>query len=75
MTAEKLLEFLKDNLALDDVTESTELFSSGLLDSVSMLELISFIEEGARIQVSQEDVTLENFDSVEKILKYVADQA
>ncbi len=70
LTKESLLKHLAEDLAVDDVDETTELFSTGLLDSVSMLKLITFVEEKAGVQVSQEDVTLDNFDTVTRILTF-----
>lgn len=49
----------------------TELFSTGMLDSVAMVGLISFVEQHAGVRVQPGDVTLENFDSVDAILAYV----
>lgn len=73
VTQEELLRFLREDLNIDDDIEAqTELFSSGILDSVSMVGLITFIEEKTGAVVQPGDVTLENFDSVERILAHVA---
>jgi len=53
----------------------TLLFSSGLLDSVAMMRIIGFIEEQAGFDVRPADVTLENFDTVARIVAYVAENA
>lgn len=68
----KLLDFIKDKIRTDELNEKTLLFSTGNLDSVSQLDLILFIESEAGITVDQLDVTLENFDSIENILKFVS---
>jgi acyl carrier protein len=54
----------------DAIGAETPLFSSGLLDSVAMLNLIMFIEQQTGIEVRSEDVTLENFDTSSRILFY-----
>jgi len=73
LTDEQLLTFLKESMDFDDdIDADTELFSSGELDSVAMLELIAFVEKTARIEVSREDVTLENFDSVGRIVRFIS---
>lgn len=73
LTEQQVLVFLRDSLEFDaDIDADTELFSSGELDSVSMLQLITFVEQTAKIEVSREEVTLENFDSVRRIVRYVA---
>lgn len=75
LTETQLLSFLKDTLNVDgDVSLESELFSSGALDSVAMLQLITFVEETAGVRVRPEDVTLENFDSAQRILKFAESQ-
>jgi acyl carrier protein len=71
LTEEQLLKFLRDSLDFDDdIDAETELFSSGDLDSVAMLELITFVEGAAGFEVAREDVTLENFDTVARIVRF-----
>jgi len=49
LTTNKVIAFLKDTLQVDgDIDVESELFSSGTLDSVAMLQLITFVEEEAR---------------------------
>lgn len=75
LTAETLIAFLKDQLNVEDAIEAeTELFSTGLLDSVAMLNVITHVEERARIEVRPGDVTLDNFDTVARIVAYVDSQ-
>ncbi len=49
---------------------TTLLFSTGELDSLLLLELIAFIETSCGIRVAWSDVTLENLDTVERILAF-----
>jgi acyl carrier protein len=53
----------------------THLFSSGLLDSFTMIDLVSFVEKTARIRVRAKDLTLENFDCMSRILKFLEARA
>ena len=71
LQTDKLLSYLRESQDLSDVDKDTLLFSSGNLDSVSQLDLIMFIEKHGGFQVSPMDLTLENFDSVSKIMAYV----
>lgn len=59
----------------DEVRADTPLFSSGIIDSVSLLELVAYVEQHAGIKVSPSQVTLSNWDSIEKILNFVATAA
>ncbi len=68
-----LSQFLQDELAIpaDEVDADTPLFSSGLVDSFSLVGLMTFIEIQAGITIAPGDVSLENFDSLGRILAYV----
>ncbi len=72
LTEAKLIEFLVEKRQLEGVTSDTALFSDGTIDSVGMIDLITFIENCDDFEVGQADVTLENFDTVGRILAYVA---
>jgi acyl carrier protein len=61
----------KQGLEPEDFEDDTPLFSSGLLDSFSMVDLIMFIENTAGLRVHPADVTLDNFDSIDRILAFV----
>jgi len=61
--------YLIDNYAISD---TTPLFSDGLLDSFHLLELVTYIEEVADMRISPMEVTLHNLDSIEKIESFVA---
>lgn len=70
LSLDKLVRFFEDQLDLDDVAAGTELFSSGLLDSFSLVEVLMFIETEAGIKVPATDVNFDNLDSPERILAY-----
>lgn len=67
-----LLDFVSEYFQLDrDYLESDlPLFSSSLLDSTSMITLVSFLEEKTGITVDAADITLNNFDTVSAILSF-----
>lgn len=75
VTVEAVLGYLREDHAVTDVEAETALFSSGLLDSVAMMGIIGFIEEKAAFDVRPADVTLENFDTVARIVAYVSENA
>jgi acyl carrier protein len=52
------------------VADETELFSRGLIDSLSVVELVSFVEEQLGRPIPPADITLENFDSIDRIARY-----
>lgn len=73
LNQDELSSYLRDELNIEDqIDGDTELFSSGLLDSVSMVSLITFIEEKTGAVIQPADVTLENFDTPAAIIAYAA---
>ena len=53
------------------IGEDEDLLASGLLDSLSVMSLIHFIEQDLSIDVPAEDVTIENFVSLRAIEAYL----
>ena len=68
-------QFLADNFILDDggagLAADESLTESGVLDSMGVLELITFIEERFGFSVPDEDTLPENLDSVARLVGYV----
>jgi acyl carrier protein len=58
-------------LNISEISDDTLLFSTGLLDSFSVAELLVFLEEQCNFTVEPTEVTLDNLDSVDKILAFV----
>jgi len=54
---------------IDDTMES--IVAAGLLDSLSILELVNALEDRFDIVFEEEDLTLDNFDNLSKIEKIV----
>lgn len=53
------------------IGEDEDLLASGLLDSLSVMLLIHYIEQDSRIDVPAEDVTIENFATLRAIDAYL----
>ena len=76
LTAGHLIDFIKETLQVESgVDADSKLFSTGELDSMSMMQLIGFVETEAGIEVRPDDVTLENFDTVASILQFASAKA
>ena len=54
-----------------EITETTPLISSGLVDSFSMVSLLRFLEKKYSIHIPDADATPEAFDTVERIVALV----
>ncbi|MBF0171719.1 MAG: acyl carrier protein [Nitrospinae bacterium] len=69
-----LVAFIREELLDDeeaDLTPATPLFSSQLLDSMSLSLLLAHVEETFSLRVPAMEVVYDNFDSVDRILAYV----
>jgi acyl carrier protein len=77
ITKDDILAVLRDQLYLDvsEIDETSPLFSSGLIDSFSMATLIVELETRAGFRMEPLDITLENLDTIERMLKYLAPRA
>lgn len=54
-----------------EITETTPLISSGLVDSFSMVSLLRFLEKKYAIDIPDAAATPEAFDSVERVAALV----
>ena len=57
---------------VDDVKDNTMIFDTGLLDSMGLLFLIEFINEEFKIEVSDDELNPQNFESIESIVKFIS---
>ncbi|HZS48047.1 MAG TPA: acyl carrier protein [Blastocatellia bacterium] len=74
MLPESVMSFLskaaKDNrTSLPDANSS--LFLAGVLDSFSLVDFVSVIENECGIKVSDSDLRPENFDTINKVETYI----
>lgn len=65
-----LTEFLPGE-SPSNLKDDTPLRTSGILDSVAMLKLVSFIEERCGIEVEAHEAGNENFDSIDGIASFI----
>jgi acyl carrier protein len=72
-TAEVIRSFIAAELASDGpaVDLDTPLVSGEVLDSMAILELVGFLEEEFEIVLAAADVTVDNFETVERIARLV----
>lgn len=68
-------EFLKGSSALggdDDVRADMSLLDSGILDSLGILQLVTFLGDEFGIEVTDDDFVAENFETVGSLARFVA---
>ncbi len=58
-------------LAGEHVSDTEELLISGLLDSLDVMTLVSFVEETYDLNIPFSDVLIENFETINAISGYL----
>lgn len=58
----------------DSFDDNTPLFEAGIFDSMGLLLLIDFLQEHYDVEVSDEELTIENFESINTIVRFVGSQ-
>jgi acyl carrier protein len=74
MVRDQIRAFLAKNSASGDAGEFSDtdsLLESGIIDSVTMVDLIAHIESTFDVHVDEDEMTPENFNSVAAITGYV----
>lgn len=65
--------FLVEDLGLaDSIDRDHDLLASDLLDSQGILEIVVFLEERFEIEIGDEDLIPENFQSIDAMAAFVA---
>jgi acyl carrier protein len=54
-----------------DFADDDSFMENGIIDSTGVLELVSFVEEQFRIEVSDDELIPDNLDSANKLASYV----
>jgi acyl carrier protein len=68
---DQMQEYVEELAKQEDIDPSINLFETGLLTSVHVLDLIAYIEESFGIVISPDDLSIENFGSIDAMATYV----
>jgi acyl carrier protein len=60
------------NGEVQSIGDGESLLSAGVIDSAAMVDLIAHLERTYGISVDEDDMTPENFDTIDAIAAYVA---
>ncbi|MGH7496627.1 MAG: acyl carrier protein [bacterium] len=55
-------------------SDQDSLLSKGVIDSLKMLDLISFIEQHFGVKIDEDEMMPDNFESVDAIVSFVQDK-
>jgi len=75
MKNQTIINFIKEELHSGrselEIAPTDDLLGSGLVESMGMMRLIQFVEEKYKFKVAPQDMTIENFMTVEAITNYI----
>jgi acyl carrier protein len=66
-----ILDELTQGRGISEISPDENLLSKGIVDSHGVMELVGFLEQRYGISVGDEDLTPENFESVQRIEAFV----
>ena len=69
-----IVENLLPNGNTDKVSPDESLLDSGLLDSASIFQLVLFLETKFGLEIPDEEIVPDNFESIEKIVRFVEEK-
>jgi methoxymalonate biosynthesis acyl carrier protein len=71
----KLIDYIKTDLArgkgVSNLGETDDLVEAEIMDSLGIMKLILFLENNFSVKISDDDLTLENFSSIQSIYSLV----
>ena len=73
--AADLLELLNDELSLDPsavIDAETDLLITGLIDSLGVIQVVSWMEDELGVTIDPVDVTLENFQTAGRMIRFAS---
>lgn len=71
---EKIIAYLKEEISsepIDDIDINEDLLGSGIVDSLGMMRLVVFLEKEFQKKIGPEDMTVDNFKTVQSISDYL----
>ena len=73
---QSLISFIVHDLLInrfnaEPITAETNLITSGVIDSLTLIQLVTYLEKETKIEIKDEDVNPDNFQDVNSIIKYL----
>jgi acyl carrier protein len=73
MTKEKIKAFIVDHFLFGErgLEDDEPLFESGIIDSLGLIKLLAFIEETFNVSLNMSEIDIEDFNTLDDILKTI----
>ena len=74
---QKILTYIQEEIINDvslSLSTDNDLLNSGILDSISIMKLVAFLEMTFNIKIPNEDLLIENFVSIDAIIAFLSNK-
>ena len=70
---EELINYIADiaDIPKKDITLQLQVYNSGIISSLKLLELMTFIEKQFNITIKPEELVVDNFKDIQSILDFI----
>jgi acyl carrier protein len=66
-----LMDFLLQYFMADEIDKDVKIFETGYVDSLFLMQLVSFLETKMNIHFESDDMNMENFSTINKIMQFI----
>ncbi|MCK5369429.1 MAG: hypothetical protein KAQ62_12790 [Cyclobacteriaceae bacterium] len=63
--------FILDSINIPDLNDDDNLFESGIVNSLFAVQLMTFLEKSFNIEVTMDDLSMDNFESINATSSFV----
>jgi len=68
---ETITDFIFSSITIDDLDDDDNLFETGIINSLFAIQLMTFIEKSFGVEVTMDDLDIENFKSINATTSFV----
>jgi len=68
---EAIRNFILDSINIPDLNDDDNLFESGIVNSLFAVQLMTFLEKSFDIEVTMDDLSMDNFESINATSSFV----
>lgn len=67
----RLTGLFREKLNVEVPSIDTDLYETGILDSMAFVELLAFLEKEFQMRLELNDIEIDNFKSIERITEFI----
>ncbi len=71
IVSKKIRSFILDAIRIPDLKDEDNLFESGIVNSLFAVQMMTYLEKTFGIQVTTDDLVIENFQSIDSATSFV----